>query len=88
VNIQQAQMSESWAAFMKLAQTARVRNAGFDLPIGRQSAPTETVRASRKTELPAAGNLAKSQSLTNATRPFAATEQPKQILGTKFDAYA
>ena len=81
MNIQSTDGSYSWTKFLTLANAARVRNAGFDLPL----APVRTVSPGKKGAVhgkvnPAirAGSFYKSNN----------TNKNKVILGNRFDSYA
>lgn len=80
MNIQSTEDTHSWAKFLTLANAARVRNAGFDLPM----APVRTVATGKKG--------IKKGKINQTIRPgsFYRTHETKKnkiILGKRFDAY-
>lgn len=87
MNVDPSQSSRSVEAFLKLIQSARVRNAGFDVPVSRVNDSQRPQKARAPQQLKAAGSLSSLQS-TGRPEAFKGSERPKQILGTKFDAYA
>ena len=87
MSIDSSQGINSMDAFMKLVQVARVRNAGFKLPVS-VARPGEVAEGSRSAaRFKAAGNL-RASAPAGGVGAFGASEKPKQVLGTKFDAYA
>ncbi len=83
MNMQSVDGNDTWARFLKLANQARVRNAGFDLPL----TPQRTVGSTRNKKhfqeilsgMPRAGKLYD----VSHTQP-----RRQSIIGTRFDAYA
>ena len=81
MNIPSIEGTNSWTKFLNLSNAARVRNAGFDLPL----APVKNVSTGKKGVM---------KSITNpAMRPgsFYRTDNAgknKVILGKRFDSYA
>jgi hypothetical protein len=87
VNINAARNTGSLEAFLKLVQTARVRNGGFDTPVGRLQAAkaragVEKVRFAKQD---AGQAVAAKQNI--ALQPQSPVDT-RQVLGTRFDAYA
>jgi len=83
MNMQPVVGSDTWAQFLKLSNQARVRNAGFDLPL----TPNKTIGSKE--------NKKRSQEIMSgipqAGRLYDASEtqtKRQSIIGTRFDAYA
>ncbi len=80
--MQPVQGNESWQQFRRLAHNAKVRNAGFDLPLtpknARVSPGRKQVVRNLETAVPSMGKFYNSQ----------APQKQKPALGTRFDAYA
>lgn len=74
MNVQSVDNANTWPDFVKLASAARVRNAGFELPVGGIKAAAMQQGAS----INPANRLYGSQPPQNG----------QQFLGTRFDAYA
>jgi len=73
--------SQDWAKFLALASAAKVRNAGFDLPI----APNNTV--SKKN--PRSGVVRMTnETATEMLYKSSFEKKQKPVLGVRFDAYA
>ncbi len=83
MNINSVDNGKSWGHFLKLANQARVRNAGFDLPITPQRTIAEAkgkkVFQNAISGMPRAGKL-----YTKAQT----TPKPRSVLGARFDSYA
>ena len=78
----------SLEAFLKLVHSARVRNGGFDVPMGKMSAAaSQRAGTAAAPHIKAAGNIAPSYRAP-ATGSAIQPAKPKQVLGTLFDAYA
>lgn len=83
MNMQSVDSSGSWTDFLKLANQARVRNAGFDLPLTPQrtiaDAKDKKVFHESISGMPRAGKL-----YDRAQTP----QKRGTILGARFDGYA
>ena len=73
--------SHEWAKFLTLASAAKVRNAGFDIPI----APNNTV--AKKDQRAGVAKIT-DETATGAMYKSAVGKKQKPVLGTRFDAYA
>jgi hypothetical protein len=78
MNIQQTGSSNSLATFMKLAEAARVRNGGFELPIEKTRTESAS-KAARQNGVAA---------ISGGTYAMEKNEKPRQVLGSLFDSYA
>ncbi len=83
MNVNSVNSGNSWGDFLKLANQARVRNAGFDLPLTPQrtiaDAKNKKVFQKAISGMPRAGKLYDQVK----TQP-----RPKSVLGARFDSYA
>ncbi len=83
MSIQSVDGNSSWTHFLKLSNQARVRNAGFDLPLTPQrnisSAKGKNAFHEAINGMPRAGKLYSKESTS---------QKKKAMLGTAFDAYA
>ena len=81
--MQSVESSGSWTHFLKLANQARVRNAGFDLPLTPQrtiaDANGKKVFYEAISGIPRAGKL---------YEKVQTPQKPRSILGSRFDGYA
>lgn len=83
MSVNSVDSSNSWGHFLKLANQARVRNAGFDLPL----TPQRTIADAKNRKgfqkaisgMPRAGKL-----YDKAQTP----QKRRSVLGTRFDSYA
>lgn len=82
MNMQPVQGNDTWQQFMKLAHNAKVRNAGFDLPLTPKKT---TVAAGRKR---APHNIETVVHSMRKLYDIQAPEKQRPLIGTKFDAYA
>ena len=81
MNIQSTEGSYSWTKFLTLANAARVRNAGFDLPL----APVRTVSTGKKSA--AMGKVNPTIRAGSFYKTVKASRD-RAILGNRFDSYA
>lgn len=83
MNMHAVEKSDTWTHFLRLANQARVRNAGFDLPVTPQrtvsDAKDNRVFRSAISGMPRAGKLYERAE----TIP-----KKRSLLGSRFDAYA
>ena len=82
MNIQSTEYTHTWSKFMTLTHAARVRNAGFDLPL----APAKTGVTGRQGALHRQTPAALPP--RSLYRTPAACVGKKHVLGNRFDAYA
>lgn len=81
MNIQPTEVSYSWTKFLTLANAARVRNAGFDLPL----APVRNVSTGKRGAMHGKVNPAIRAGSFYKTNK---TGKNKVVLGNRFDSYA
>ena len=81
MNIQSTEGSYTWTKFLTLANAARVRNAGFDLPL----APVKTVSSGKRGAMYGKVNTAKRAGSFYKTNK---ASKNKAVLGNRFDSYA
>ena len=81
MNIQSPEGTNSWTKFLTLSNAARVRNAGFDLPL----APVRNVSTGKKSTMKSKINPAMRQGSFYKTNKAG---KNKVILGKHFDSYA
>ena len=81
MNIQSTEGSYTWTKFLTLANAARVRNAGFDLPL----APVRAVSSGKKGTMHGKVNPAIRAGSFYKTNK---TVKNKAVLGNRFDSYA
>lgn len=74
--------SQSWAKFVTLANAAKVRNAGFDLPLAPAN---NTLPKSRSAGVAKITGQRETGAMYNSG-PVEKKQKP--VLGTRFDAYA
>lgn len=88
MNIGSAQSGDSWAAFQRLADAARVRNGGFDIPVTRQAAQPSPARPAMQVQRAPRPEAA--EALLRLSQAYTQKEQaqPQRVLGTNFDSYA
>ncbi len=82
MNMQPVQGNDSWQQFRTLAHNAKVRNAGFNLPLTSKKAPLAAGR-NRMTR--------NSKTVVHSMRKLydiQAPEKQQPVVGTRFDAYA
>lgn len=83
MNTESIRGNDSWSEFMKLANVARVRNAGFNLPLARKNrSVVETIKNTHR-------NILQKNAISgNAELYSDRTDYKKLItLGTRFDVY-
>lgn len=82
MDLHSIQGSNSWAQFSMLANAAKVRNAGFNIPLAPQKTAS-TAKAKTIIQSKAPIEIRKDKFYTTNT-----PQMRKPILGANFDAYA
>lgn len=81
MNVQSLDGNSAWAHFAHLADAARVRNAGFDVPLAQQRS---TVQQKSMPVRPGRAMPSVNENVYYNQQP----QKQRPMLGTHFDAYA
>ena len=80
--MQPIQANEAWQQFQRLAHHAKIRNAGFNLPLKPKKAPVKAALPKDPRNVETVVHSMKK--LYDIQTP----ERQKPVLGTRFDSYA